>query len=61
MYKRQVVAWVVIGMIATGGDGPTWVTLGAIAVAVGVPVIGYRYAKALMLGLLHRFDPPDTR
>lgn len=56
----SVVAWVVVGMIVTGGEGPLWVTSGAVAVAVAVPVIGYRCAKALMLRLLHRFDPPAT-
>lgn len=55
-----VVGWIVVGMILTGGSGPGWVTLGAVVVAVVVPTIGYRYAKATMLRLLYRFDPPET-
>lgn len=55
-----VVAWIVLGMVVTGGEGPLWVTLGAVGLGLLVPVVGYRYAKALMLTLLYRFDPPEV-
>jgi len=55
-----VVAWIVTGMIVTAGEGPPWVTAGAIALAIGVPLVGNRYAKGLMLRLLYRFDPPES-
>ncbi len=53
-----VVGWTALGLVATGGEGPWWVTAGGVALAVLVPIAGYRYAKGLMLRLLHRFDPP---
>lgn len=54
-----VVAWIVVGMVLTGARSAWWVTGGAVAIAVVVPPFNYRYAKAVMLRLLHRFDPPE--
>ena len=56
-----VVGWIVAGMVATEGEGPLWVTLGAVALAIAVPALTYRYAKGLMLRLLYRFDPPEAQ
>jgi hypothetical protein len=53
-------AWIVGGLVVTGGDGPGWVTGGGIAIAVIAPPLLHRYAKAAMLRLLFRFDPPAT-
>ena len=54
-----VTTWVVIGMVITAGEGLAWVTAGAIALAVATPSLGYRYAKGMMLHLLHKFDPVE--
>ena len=54
-----VMGWVVAGFVVTDGDGGWWVSAGAVATAVVVPGVSYRFAKALMLRLLLRFDPPD--
>ena len=51
-------AWIVGGLVVTGGDG--WVAGGGIAIAVGAPPLLHRYAKGAMLRLLFRFDPPPT-
>ena len=55
-----VSAWIGFGMVATAGRGPAWVTLGAVAIAITTPLVSYRYAKAAMLRLLYRLDPPPT-
>lgn len=54
-----VIAWIIGGLIVTGGDGSLWVIGGAIGLAVCVPTIMYRYAKQLMLRLMFRLDPPE--
>jgi len=54
-----VVAWVVGGMVATGARGSAWVTYGAVAIAVVVPILGYRYAKAVTVRVLFHLDPPE--
>lgn len=54
-----VMGWIISGLIVTGGAGPWWVTAGGVAVAVTAPPLTYRYAKAAMLRLLYRLDPPE--
>ena len=57
----MAMTWIVVGLIATRGAGPAWVTIGAVAIAIVTPPASYRYAKAAMLRLLHQLDPPDER
>lgn len=52
-----VMGWVVIGLTITSAEGGWWVTGGAVALAVAVPPITYRFAKLAQLWLLERVDP----
>ena len=53
-----VMAWIIPGLVYTGGAGPAWVTVGAVAIAIVTPPATYRYAQAMARRLLYRLDPP---
>ena len=53
------ITWIVAGLIATGAEGPWWVTTGGLVLAVVVPIVFYPIAKLLTVALLLRLDPPQ--